>query len=504
MPGLILLEQNRDRAGPALVLAAAAAFLLIYKETVADLLALWTREGNPTYSHGPLLLLVCGMLAYKRSKASRLALRDRPDPLGLLLVFGLSLVWLAAGLAQVQIVQYLCLVFLLLALFHVLFGVKSFRVYGLPVLLMLFSIPLWEVFSGFLQWLTVTCVEFLLNASGIPSVANGITIEVPAGMFRVEASCSGLGQFIVAGAVAIIFADTLKLNFRKSLLVVPAALAVAAISNIIRVYIVVVAGQLTQMRHPFVTDHYALGWILFGGLLFVFLFVTARCFRHAGAARVLDAPPPSGRSKPFSPGSLLLVTVPCLVALTGPLLLSILNMTGETGDRVPVSLPAGVGSWQRTAGFMPVWQTRFSGYDDSDTGRYSNGAGDVQLIVYRYDTQRQGKEAVSDNNAVYEDSAEPLGESAVRPGAGRIGSIRERLFRQGLRRQLVWYWYQTAGKGTANPLFAKLLGVWGRLTGEPSVRVFIITTDATRSLDAARNELEDFTRALSSTPWIGQ
>lgn len=500
----MLLEQNRDWARLALVLVAAAAFLLIYKETVGDLLALWTSEGNPTYSHGPLLLLVCGVLAYKRSKASRLALKDRPDPLGLLLVFGLSLTWFAAALAQVQIVQYLCLVFLLLALFHVLFGVKSFRVYGLPVLLMLFSIPLWEVFSGMLQWVTVGSVEFLLNASGIPSVANGITIEVPAGMFRVEESCSGLGQFIVAGAVAIIFADTLKLNFRKSLLVVPAALAVAVISNIIRVYIVVVAGQLTQMRHPFVTDHYTLGWVLFGGLLFVFLFVTAGYFRHTEVPRDPDAFPPQGRLKPFSSGALLLVAVPCLVALTGPLLLSMLNTAAKSGDHVSLSLPAEVGSWQRTAGFMPGWRTRFSGYDDSDAGRYSNGAGDVQLIVYQYTTQRQGKEAVSDSNAVYEDTAEPLGGRVVSSGMGRIGSIQERLFRQGFRKQLVWYWYQAVGKGTANPLFAKMLGVWGRLIDEPSVRVFIVTTDATRSVNAARNELEDFTRALSSTAWIEQ
>lgn len=498
------MEQNRDWARPVLVLAAAAAFLLIYKETVADLLDLWTSDANPTYSHGPLLLLVCGGLAYKRSKASRLALKDKPDPLGLLLVLGLSLTWFAAGLAQVQIVQYLCLVFLLLALFHVLFGVKSFRVYGLPVLLMLFSIPLWEVFTGLLQWLTVTCVEFLLNASGIPSVANGITIEVPAGMFRVEEGCSGLGQFIVAGAVAVIFVDTLKLNFRKSLFVVPAALAVAVISNIIRVYIVVLAGQLTQMRHPFVTDHYALGWMLFGGLLFVFLFVTAGYFRHVEVAHVPDTPPAQGQPKPFSSGSLLLVTVPCLVALTGPLLLSVLNTVAKSGDRVPVSLPVKVGSWQKTDGLTPVWQTRFSGYDDSDAGRYSNGAGDVQLIVYQYMTQRQGKEAVSDNNAVYERSAEPLGRNVVNPGTGPIGSIEERLFRQGFRKQLVWYWYQAAGKGTANPLFAKILGVWGRLINEPSVRVIIVTADATRSVTVARDRLKDFTRALSSTDWIGQ
>ncbi|HEX7026234.1 MAG TPA: hypothetical protein VF268_03265, partial [Gammaproteobacteria bacterium] len=66
MSGLMLLQQYRDWTRPALVLAAAGVFLLIYGETVGDLLNLWMREGNPTYSHGPLLLLVCGVLAYKK------------------------------------------------------------------------------------------------------------------------------------------------------------------------------------------------------------------------------------------------------------------------------------------------------------------------------------------------------------------------------------------------------------------------------------------------------
>lgn len=494
----MLLEQNRDWARPALALVAAGAFCLIYAQTVSDLLNLWMREGNPTYSHGPLLLLVCGVLAYKKGKAARLSLMERPNPLGLLLVFGLSLTWLAAALVQVQIVQYLCLVFLLLALFYTLFGVESFRVYGLPILLLLFSIPLWEVFNGLLQWLTIVWVEFLLNASGIPAVSSGIIIEVPAGMFRVEDSCSGLGQFIVAGAVAVIFADTLKLNFLKTLFVVAAALAVAVFSNIVRVYIVVVAGQMTQMQHSLLADHYVLGWALFGSLFFAFLFVLAKRFRYSGGSNALPrvSPPANEHTRVFLPRSLLLVTIPCLVALTGPALLSILNSTAEAEEHAEVSLPAEIGSWKRISTSVQLWQTRFSGYDYSENGHYSGGAGDVELIVYQYVRQQQGKEAVTDGNLVYENFAEPLGRRVVNFNGGDIYSVQEHLFRLGARKQLVWHWYQTAGLGTGSPWIAKLLGVWGRLINEPAVTVFIVTSDATRSVDAAHNRLKDFVDAL--------
>ncbi|HEX7027300.1 MAG TPA: EpsI family protein, partial [Gammaproteobacteria bacterium] len=467
-----------------------------YGETASDLLDLWVRQDNPTYSHGPLLLLVCGILAYKKSKAARLDIKDKPDMLGLSLVLGLSLIWLAAALAQVQIVQYLCLIFLLLALFYTLFGAGSLRVYGLPVLLLLFSIPFWEIFNGLLQWLTIVWVRFLLNASGIPAVSSGIILEVPAGMFRVEDSCSGLSQFIVAGAVALIFADSLRLNLRKSMFVVLAALAVAVISNIIRVYIVVVAGQMTQMRHSLVTDHYALGWVLFGGLFFVFLYLLTGYFRN----HIPHEPPPVHRHRSHSPAktSYLVIAVPCLAALTGPVLLSLLDARAGNEDYAPVALPQAIGNWKKSDGSFETWQTRFSGYDYRNDGYYSNGAGDVQLTVYQYVKQRQGKEAVSDMNHVYGEYAEPLARATVNLNAGYIRSVSEGLFKRGSGRHLVWHWYQSAGLGTANPAFAKLLGVWGRIGNDPSVMVFIVESDATHSVNDARERLEDFTRALSA------
>jgi EpsI family protein len=416
----------------------------------------------------------------------------------LLLVLGLSLTWLMAALGQVQIVQYVCLIFLMLALFYTLFGAGSLRVYGLPVLLLLFSIPLWEIFNGLLQWLTIVGVEFLLNTSGIPAVSAGITLEVPAGMFRVEDGCSGLGQFIVAGAVAIIFADALKLNFRKTLFVVLAALAVSVLGNIVRVYIVVVAGQMTQMQHPLVSNHYTLGWVLFGGLYFVLLYILARRFgKHAPRESSVKHVRKPGRRA--SKNSYLVAAVPCLVALTGPVLLSILDAVAETGDYVPVTLPAKIGNWKKADGSLELWQTRISGYDYRDEAYYSNGAGSVQLSVYQYIKQRQGKEAVSDSNFVYGELAEPLEQGIVTPEAGHIHSVSEGLFRLGSRKQLVWHWYRIAGRRTANPVFAKVLGVWGRLTGESSVSVFIVAADATRSVSAARAGLSDFTVALSST-----
>lgn len=263
---------------------------------------------------------------------------------------------------------------------------------------------------------------------------------------------------------------------------------------------------MTQMQHPFVSDHYVLGWVLFGGLFFAFLFILARYFRYSEESTSIPNVSLSGngQTKSFSPRSLLLVAIPCLVALTGPLLLSIFNSAAEAENHASFSLPAAIGNWKRADGSTPVWQTRFSGYDYSDIAHYSNDAGNVQLTVYQYIQQRQGKEAVSGDNVVYDLVAEPLGREVIDLDAGHIGSVQERLFRQGPRKQLVWYWYHTVGKGTANPLFAKMLGVWGRLINEPSVLVFIVTSDATRSISAARDRLEDFTNALSSTTLVSQ
>ena len=66
----------------------------------------------------------------------------------------------------------------------------------------------------------------------------------------------------------------------RRLVVVLIAAAAAVLGNMVRVFIVVYLGYATDMQHPLIRDHLALGWYLFGGLVVILLFLDARLQRH--------------------------------------------------------------------------------------------------------------------------------------------------------------------------------------------------------------------------------
>ena len=52
---------------PVVVLTALVLIALaLYQETVLSLVELWTRDGNPTYHHGLLVVGICAFLCYRR------------------------------------------------------------------------------------------------------------------------------------------------------------------------------------------------------------------------------------------------------------------------------------------------------------------------------------------------------------------------------------------------------------------------------------------------------
>ena len=83
---------------------------LLYSETVMAIWALWNNHNNPTYSHGPLLLLVSLFFLYREWSKNKNELSLKVSYFGLIGIAGSSLLWFLAAIGSVQIIQMLSLI----------------------------------------------------------------------------------------------------------------------------------------------------------------------------------------------------------------------------------------------------------------------------------------------------------------------------------------------------------------------------------------------------------
>jgi EpsI family protein len=482
--------------------------LVLYHQTASSLWWLWTDPNSSTYSHGPLLLAVCAVLFYRQWRREVNAWRLRPDIIGIVLLACTSLAWFLADLVHVQIVEQLMLPVLLAFMLWAVLGYRGARSLAFPILLLIFAIPIWDPLTAYLQSLTAHAVALMLNFTGFTAVLEGVYILVPAGTFEVALSCSGLAQFIVAVMVAVLYTHINGLRRQTGLWLTAVAIAIALLTNILRIYIVVVAGQLTNMQHYFVTqDHWTLGWVLFGIAMFVFVLLANRLVALVPRDSMPDSPLRQGQRGPTSsthrnPLSPLHAALPAFLAVTiGPALAYHYEHRGDTTPLRKVALAdrvtARITPWHANSSANWDYRPSFVKPDEEYGTLYraENGPA-VYVYVAYYARQEQGKEAVYYLNRVYDDKhwkAAGVANREVHMPLSSPLTVREtRIHSNDGREKLVWQWYYVHRWRTSDDYMAKLLNLWGTLRNDPSIAAIVIAADLHGSTDNSRALLRRF------------
>ena len=258
---------------------------MLYYPTSVSLYKLWILDdwNVNRYSHGPLLLGVAVFLFYQRWSYlhKRGELNFSISMTGALLVALISLAWFYINSI---LARQILLVMLLCGFLFMVFGYRSARKLMLPIILLVAAMPVWKfVNSGLLQNIATVAVTRMLNESGIIAYRENFWIHIPAGTFFVSQYCSGMRQLMVAIPIALIYAYINWFKMPAIIIYLFLVVFMSIIANIVRIYIVVVAGQLTNMQHYLVqNEHVTLGWILFGLFMFLFFVVSNKFIRRQG------------------------------------------------------------------------------------------------------------------------------------------------------------------------------------------------------------------------------
>jgi len=221
----------------ALGLVAASAVLFFpFLEQLAER---WRT--NPADSHGMLVGPAVFWLIW--CQRDRLIVGDRLRPVAAvgLVVAGAVLVF--ADAANVDAIAYAMIAPITWFVLWITLGWAAARVLALPVLYFTFALPVWAYMTPVLQWITVEAVRLMLGAVGLVAFIQGAFVTVPAGTFEIAYGCAGTNFMVVGLALAVFVVAVERLPLGSALRLLGWAVVVSAISNWLRVAIIIYVGN---------------------------------------------------------------------------------------------------------------------------------------------------------------------------------------------------------------------------------------------------------------------
>jgi hypothetical protein len=232
--------------------------------------------------------------------------------------------------------------------------------------------------------------------------------------------------------------------------------AFALLANWVRVYTIIEAGYLTDMRSYLVSvSHYWFGWGVFAVALALFFWITALL----PTASVAEGPAESvaPQALPLGHRAELGGVAAALLILTALPALSWGLWTLQPAPPVLSIPPAdGRASWSSApSDTNSSWQPTFPGADQQQRFTYKYGPGDtVEVFRVAFRTQRQGAKLVGMSTTLIGDRLRLRHEDVVDTTAGA--------FREAIATDrsggswLIWSRYRTAGRDFVAPIKAQL------------------------------------------------
>ena len=484
------LSSSTWKRFPVLLIPLMAVALL-YWPAVNALIIDWNDTQNLTYTHGWLILLVSLWLLWQICRQTT-ELRLAPSLAAAAALLFLGMAWLLAARINIQLGQTMLLPIIGLTAIWAAYGLAVARVCTFALSYLYFAIPFWGDINGFLQWSTIFAVRILIRIFGIPAYFVDNTVHLPVGVFAVEGGCSGLHFFIVALALAALYAHLHKTMAWMRLMILAAMLAMVA--NWVRVLIIIIAGHLTHMQSYLVrVSHYGFGWCVFAVTMVMFFVL---------AARFKEAPVKANSATDFgmSPSSAI-PSSGCALALS---LLAVVGapiwqaaLLQRPGAAVhAILLPRISSGWMGPANdVQSSWHPVFEGADAHAFGRYQQGASTIDVFVAEYRDQRQGKKLAGYHNSLWSEEEEGHPASDGSPP----GQFARQIFidAQG-RKALLWYSYYVGERRFTSALKAQVYYGVQSLFTQPLSGVIALRTPCQRDCVAAARSLAELAPQVDS------
>lgn len=419
--------------------------------------SVWFDDG--TYSHGLLLIAVCGWLIWRdvRRQGWPAVNADWRWLIPLLII---AVLFRLASLALLDLPQRLLLIPLLLCVAGALGGRIWLKRFFFPLLLLSLAIPMWGLLVAPLQALAVLVVSNLLTLIDIPVSIQGNHIRIAAGTFAVSQGCSGLRYLLVAAAITLLWGYLYLRNIRTTILYLVIGMAFALICNWIRIAALILIGHYTDMQHPLMEDHNNFGWYIFAVALLP-LFWIGRQLPHRSHA--IQETPVS--ASPTTHPIVALMTIAALI-------LPVLFLESEPDTKI-LHAPLPADGWQAVRPQPDDWQPVMPTADLRWQLVYKNTDSEqIRLHLYWYNHQRPDAELLAEDNSVVGNDWN----GTIIPDPCPLLWRCMQLQRNGDSRVMM-YSYLVNDRLVASPVMIKLQQLLAGLSGNAGAALIALDTD---------------------------
>ena len=232
-----------------------------------------------TYSHILLILPILAWLVWiRRDEVARVEARGW-WPGFLCCLLGLAICFVGRS-ADINLIAQLGVI---VAFQGATFGIVGLRVgliLAFPLAYMFFLAPFGDEIIPPLQYVTAEMATALTRFSGVETVADGIHIDTPAGLFIVAEECSGVKFLVAMVALGVLVAYSCFASWKRRMLFLLACVIVPIVANGIRAWATIFIAQYVGAEAAGSFDHIVYGWFFFGIVIALVLGVAWRWFER--------------------------------------------------------------------------------------------------------------------------------------------------------------------------------------------------------------------------------
>lgn len=447
-----------------LFIASLVLAFVAYFGGLTELVTRWNKQEE--YGHGYFIPLIALWFLWHRKEALIQSV-SAPNWLGPALVLVGAVGLLLGELTAIYVLIQFGFILTLMGLVLALGGFSLLKVSILPILFLMFAIPLPYFIDAQLSWrLQILSSQLgvgFLRLLGTSVFLEGNVIDLGVYKLQVVEACSGLRYLYPLLSIGFLMAYMYKAAFWKKAVIFLSTIPITVIMNSARIAMVgVLVNQWgSDQAEGFV--HYFEGWIIFMICLLIlvaeiFLFERFGLKRNFNAA--VDLPeikPVSSKNVSFFPqpsyvNLVLIVAAIALVTMLG-------NRVEVTPDRLPlVNFPNVLGPWKATPSSLDKEVIKALQLDDYMIADYAHdNGGMVNFYIAYYASQRKG--------------VSPHSPQVCMPGGGWVISSLDRLIlpvpgkpdfyvnrtviNKGNVKQVVYYWFEQRGRHIANEYLMK-------------------------------------------------
>jgi exosortase len=244
---------------------------LLFNESIQPMVTRWIKW-HEDLSHAIPTILAVLFLALRTEKFSYK--HDSKVTRGALIgaIAFLSLTWMVFAIANITLFANLIILLCIPFIFAASYSVRT-AYFFVPIIgVLLFTIPIFGKLNGYLVLMSSHTVGFLVHLVGMTALIDGQNIYLPSGHIFIADGCSGIRYLTISILLSYLLSILNNYNLRQTLYTFTLAIVLALLTNWIRIFALVVIGDITEMKSSLMHDHETLGWVLFAVIMLPAIF----------------------------------------------------------------------------------------------------------------------------------------------------------------------------------------------------------------------------------------